>query len=562
MKTLDHLTYLLLVGVFAVLNGCTDQQGTSGLSADGNAMSPHLQTTDGITRLFVNGKPFLSLAGELHNSSSSNLEYMEPIWPKLAQMNLNTVLAGVSWELIEPVEGQFNFELVDGLIKSARENDLKIVFLWFGSWKNMVSSYAPEWVKNDPERFPLLVAQDGEKFQMLSTCSTENMHADARAFAALMRHIKQVDSDEQTVIMMQVQNEVGTSGGERDHSELANDVYYNQVPENLMNYLEQNKANLIPEFEQVWAENGYKMKGNWEEVFGEGMKGNEIFMAWQLSSYIGEVIKAGKKEYNIPMFVNASVGRQDQKIGTYPSGGPVAFVMDVWRAGAPELDILSPDIYFGDFNRHCRLYTQSGNPLFIPETRAGELGAARALIAFGNFNAIGFSPFGIDGRITESINERPLFRIYDILDQLSPLILSSEANKQMIAAVVDENNPSASIEMGRYTVDFNIQSRRFQDEDSGLGYALLIEEGKEEFIVAGKNITVQFSLTNRTDQVTGIASAEEGKFDNGTWIPGRRLNGDAIMVSYSFADLYREGKSGHGLNFRNLNIIHVRLYNY
>lgn len=562
MKTTNHLLGLLFIAALAILTNCSDQQGTASEPVGNKSAPPHLQTIDGVTRLIVNGKPFFSLAGELHNSSSSSLEYMKPIWPKLAQMNLNTVLAPVSWELVEPAEGRFDFELIDGLIEGARENNLKIIFLWFGSWKNMVSTYAPEWVKNDPERFPLLVAKDGEKFQMLSTFSAENIQADARAFAALMEHIKLVDSDEQTVIMMQVQNEVGTGGGERDHSELANAVYQSQVPEDLITYLQQNKANLIPEFEQVWADNGYKTEDNWGKVFGEGMEGNEIFMAWHLASYIGEIIKAGKNEYNIPMFVNASVGRQDQKIGTYPSGGPVAFVMDIWRAGAPELDMLCPDIYYGDFIGHCRKYTQSGNPLYIPETRAGELGAGRALIAFCNFNAIGFSPFGIESRIVEPLSERPLPQVYDVLNQLSPFILGSVANKQMIAVLVDSDNTSATVELGGYQVDCSLQGRRLPDGNPGLGYALLIEQGPDEFIAAGKNINIQFSLAERTDEVSGIALAEEGKFENGTWIPGRRLNGDEIMVSYSFSDLYWEGKSGNGLEFSNLNIQRVRLYNY
>ena len=116
---------------------------------------PHLEKRGAVTQLIVDDKPFLALAGELHNSSSSSRQYMRPIWPRLARMNLNTVLAVVTWELIEPEEGKFDFTLVDGMIEDARRFNMRLVFLWFGSWKNGESSYPPYWVKTDGKRFPL-----------------------------------------------------------------------------------------------------------------------------------------------------------------------------------------------------------------------------------------------------------------------------------------------------------------------------------------------------------------------------------------------------------------------
>lgn len=561
MKTSKWFLYLFLV--IAGMANCYGQQMVSNGSIGNSSAPPHLETIDGVKRLLVEGKPFLVLGGELFNSSSSSLEYMDSIWLKLTQMNLNTVLAGVSWELVEPEEGRFNFDLIDGLIENARKHNLKLVFLWFASWKNMVSTYVPGWVKNNPERFPLLVAKNGERFQMLSTFSQENVQADARAFAALMKHIKQVDSSDQTVIMMQVENEVGTNGGERDYSKAATKVYESEVPERLMSYLKKNKFSLIPELKQVWAENGYRTTGNWKEVFGESGAANEIFMAWNLASYIGKVIAAGKEAYNIPMYVNGAIGRQNEKLGSYPSGGPLPFVMDIWHAAAPKLDMLCPDIYFGDFTGHCQKYTQSGNPLFIPETRAGERGAANALLAFANFNAIGFSPFGIDARLGQPLHDRAIPQLYGAMSQLSSLVLNSEAKKQMVAVSLDTTNASTSVNLGAYQVNFDLRRARWTNEKPELGYAILIEVKPDEFIAAGKNIDIQFSLKNRKDQVTGILWAEEGKFENGNWVPGRRLNGDEIMVDYWFSKLFTEGKSGNGLKFNGaLNIQRVKLYSY
>lgn len=555
MKTSKWLLFLF-ISIVAVATNCYGQQVKPNRIRKSSYAPPHLETINGVKRLLVEEEPFLVLAGELHNSSSSSLGYMDSIWPKLVQMNLNTVLVPVSWELVEPEEGQFTFDLIDGLIKNARKHNLKIVFLWFGSWKNMVSTYVPVWVKNNPERFPLLIAKNGERYQMLSTFSQENIDADSRAFAALMKHIKQVDSTEQTVIMMQVENEVGTNGGERDYSKTATKVYESEIPEKLSRYLQNNESSLIPDFKQVWDENGAKTSGNWREVFGDGMAANEIFMAWHLASYIGKVIEAGKNEYNIPMFVNASVGRQDEKLGTYPSGGPVPFVMDIWHAAAPKLDMLCPDIYFGDFMGHCQKYTQSGNPLFIPETGAGDSGAAKALLAFGNFSAIGFSPFGIDSRMEDSVGDKAISQLYGVMGQLSSLVLNSEAKRQMIAVSLDAANASTSVDLGAYQIHFDLRSAQ-------LGYAILIQVKPDEFIAAGKNIDMQFSLKNRNDKVTGVLWAEQGKFENGNWVPGRRLNGDQIMLNYSFSKLFTEGKSGNGLRFSGaLNIQRVKLYSY
>ena len=193
------------------------------LSAQQND-APHLEKRGAATQLIVDGKPFLILGGELHNSSSSSLDYMKPIWPRLAAMGLNTVVTPLSWELIEPSEGKFDFTLVDGLLDQARSQHLRIVFLWLASWKNGMSSYAPVWVKQDTRRFPRVV-EHGSEVEILSPAGAATQEADARAFAALMQHIKEVDSRDHTVLMMQMENEVGVLGDTRDHSDAANRAF-------------------------------------------------------------------------------------------------------------------------------------------------------------------------------------------------------------------------------------------------------------------------------------------------------------------------------------------------
>src|SRR6185503_7624735 len=301
------------------------------------------------TQLVIDDKPFLVLAGELGNSSASSVEYMRPIWPKLASLNLNTVLVPVYWELIEPTEGKYDFTLVDGLIQDARKQNLHLVPLWFASWKNSMSCYAPSWVKTDQQRFPRSQDKNGAGMEILSPFNKENFEADARAFAAFMRHVREVDGNDHTVIMVQVENEIGMIPDSRDRSTVANQLFSERVPAELMNYLSEHKEQLIPEFRTAWAANGFKTSGTWEEVFGKGPATDEVFMAWYFARYVDRVTEVGKKEYSLPMFVNAALIRPGHMPGQYPSAGPLPHLIDIWRAGAPKIDFFSPDIYFQNF---------------------------------------------------------------------------------------------------------------------------------------------------------------------------------------------------------------------
>jgi beta-galactosidase GanA len=318
------------------------------------ARIPYLHKQGTATQLIVDDEPFLILGGETGNSSTSNLDYMKSQWPKLVKLHLNTVLAPVYWDLIEPREGSFDFTLVDGLIQDAGSYNLRLVLLWFASFKNSMSCYAPVWAKTNQQRFPRAQDKEGRGMEILTLFGEENREADARAFAALMRHIHQVDGNKHTVIMVQVENEMGIIPHARDYSDAANDLFNKPVPKVLMNYLVQHAETLMPEFRKVWADAGSRTSGTWEEVFGKGLGTDEIFMAWHYAQYTNRIVEAGKAEYPLPMFVNAALIRPNYKPGQYPSAGPLPHIMDIWRAGGPLIDFFSPDIYFQNFAEWCR----------------------------------------------------------------------------------------------------------------------------------------------------------------------------------------------------------------
>ncbi len=561
-KKINYLPKLnVLLVLLAASTGliCTSQNAY-GMS---NENIPHLEKRGNATQLIVDGRPFLMLAGELHNSSSSSLEYMEPIWPKLKAMNLNTVLAVVSWDLLEPQEGRFDFTIVDGLIEEARRNNLRLVLLWFGSWKNGISHYVPDWVKTDLKRFPRVRIANGKNIEVLSTLTGEGLEADARAFAALMRHVKEVDSEKHTVIMIQVQNEVGILGDSRDRSDEGNSAFTKFVPAELMKYLIEHKQDLLPELKEVWSKTGYKKSGTWTQVFGEGVKADEIFMAWNYSRYLNRIAETGKAEYPLPMFVNAWIIQpDDEKPGDYPSGGPQAHVHDIWRAGAPQIDILAPDIYLFNFTEICQLYTRSGNPLFVPESFAGEFGASNVFYAVGEQNAIGYSPFGIDSRISDTENG-PIPQAYKVLSQLAPLILEAQTKGNIAGIVLNKNNPTQIIELGGYKLEVGLRQQRRRTTVPDRGYCIIISIGPDEYIVAGKDMQITFFSNTSNDKIVGLASVYEGEFLDGRWIPGRKLNGDAIMLNYHLDQMAEENRPGSVVRIQNeLGIRRVRLYQF
>ncbi len=486
---------------------------------------PQLRKQGTATQLIVDGRPLTMLAGELHNSSSSSLDYMKPIWPRLASLNLNTVIASISWELVEPEEGKFDFSLVDGLIEGARRHDLKLVFIWFATWKNGDGAYVPAWVKTNWTRFPRCHHRPGVNTSQLTALSEENMKADAKAFAAVMRHIRQVDGRKHTVVLMQVQNEAGIMPVARDHCPLAEEAFGKPVPRDLMDYLIARKDTLIPDTREIWGKSNFRESGTWSEVFADDA--DEVFSAYTIGRYIGRVAAAGKAEYPLPMYANAwLVQHKGQKAGQYPSGGPVAKMLDIWRAAAPSIDLLAPDIYLDDFKAICAEYTQGGNPLFIPEASRDEKAGLRAFYAIGHHHALGFAPFGID-----SLTETNVLREhYAALGSLLPLITQHQGKESLKGFMQYRDDKRVEFDIGDYHADIEYRS----EEGAKPGGGLVIATAPDIFVMAGMNYSIRFASQKDKPGNTAWLAIEEGVFRNGKWAPGRRLNGDEAWWRVNF----------------------------
>lgn len=539
-----HISHLFFIAcLLYILSGC-DRPSAPGAA---DKPIPHLEKQGNAAHLVVEGKPFLLIAGELHNSTAGGVETMRPVWQRLKAKNLNSVIATVSWELIEPTEGNFDFTLVDSTIAGARAADLKLVLIWFASWKNGGSTYMPSRVKKNFEKYPRAKDEQGRPLEILSTFGKATCEADARAFAALMHHIKEVDGAQQTVVMIQVENEMGLldhlsrspGNARRDFSDDANNAYNRPVPAALTGYLAAHKESLFPELYKVWSAGGFKTTGTWEEVFGKSqLRDNvkdwafysyyteELFSAWNYASYVEKVAAAGKKEYALPMYVNAWQKQPSTFLpGKYPSGGPLPQVIDIWRSAAPSIDFIAPDIYTPDFTRVCDEYTKSGNPLFIPETIGGEVGAARAFYTFGEYSAGCFAPFGIDNDRYKAGD--PLDSSYAVLQQLAPLILANQGKGTMRGILVDTARRVQRLDLGAYSIEASLAAEDGKPALAG-GIIILLPNG--EYVVAGKALDVLFHQKDSSVRI-GIDAADEGGFEDGKWVSARRLNGDETHAS-------------------------------
>lgn len=516
---------------------------------------PYLENKNGKKVLMVNEKPFIMIAGEVHNSSASNAKFMEPIWEKADALNLNTVLLPIYWELFEPVEGEFDFSLVDALIFQAREHRKKIGFLWFGAWKNAQCYYAPEWVKCDLQRFERAQLEAGKNFKVLenvhglsyttlSAFCEETKCADAKAFAKLMEHIRHVDGTEHTVITMQVENETGLLGEAREHGQTAEEKFLSPVPEPFIQYLEDVYDRLTPELKSaIITKEEIKSGKNWSMIFGE--MAEEVFQAYYTAEFVEAVAKAGKDVYQLPMIVNCWLDK-GQKAGKYPTGGPVAKLLPIWKYAAPSIDIYGPDIYIPAFWQTCDTYVKEGNPLYIAECATHSYAGIRELYAIGNYHGICYSPFGFEdigqpftmmqgmlfGMDTEDEllktpqNPEEYAKINELLTGMIPLLGEAYGTKRLQASI-SEKGKNENLSFSAYDYEIFFESGFLQTKS---GACLVLEQDETNFYVIVKDCGMAVKSKKADAPYTDFLSVEEGHFSEGAFVAECRLNGDEITT--------------------------------
>jgi len=529
-------------------------------SQESDRSLPHLLHKNGRHALIIDGEPFLILGAQCNNSSGWPA-MLPKVWSAMEMLHVNTLEIPIYWEQFEPQPGQYDYHVMDTIISQARQHDLRLVLLWFATWKNGSNHYMPQWMKLQPEKYTNIIGKDGRQIDSPSPHAQAALEADIKAFSAFMRHLKQFDT-KHTVIMVQVQNEPGSWDTVRDYSPEAQELFNSPVPTEVLASM-----NLLPESNR-----------NWSDVFGRDA--DEFFQVWHVASYIGQVAAAGKAIYPIPVFVNGSI-RDPLNPGwppTYQVGGPNDNVFELWKTAAPAVDILSPDIYIGDTEAYLKvleLYSRPDNPLFVPET-IGFGAFTRFFFAALGQGAIGYAPFGMDDtRIRIGRDGNPLsseeiygatalnYRLFKpMVREIAKLNFEGKIQTAVQLFVDPDADPGNSVDRVNYITDrslhfdgwdadiafgtFRRLARSESQPETPDGRILVAELDKGQFLLTGYHCRVMFRPTGQNEgKFWQYLIVEEGQYIDGEFKADRILNGD---------------QTDWGLNFTPPTVLRVSLY--
>lgn len=467
-----------------------------------------------------NGEPYIILAAEAHNSASSSAEYMENVWNKADTLHCNTILAPVYWEMFELEEHRFSYELIEYLILGARKHGKKLILLWFGSWKNGLSTYVPAWVKTDAARFPRVTDSNGKKLRILSMFESDIFNVEKNAFEHFMEYLKESDGKERTVIAVQVENEVGVLEAERDFSKGAEAAFEEAVPE-------------VIDREQR----------SWKEIFGTDA--GEAFMCYHYAEYMSRLAQSGKKKYHLPMFTNVWLKDGNQRPGEYPCGGPEPEMLDLWKKAAPYLDFIAPDIYSFEFERIAEMYTREDNPFFVPETRRDKWAPANLYNAIGKYQAFGYSPFGAESigenksfitqidhtdssdknvsndRILEYLSES-----YRLIGNMMPVLINYYGTDHMTGFTQHQGEMARIICLGEFRIRLNFYHAIDDSEEYIPAAGIIIKEADDRLMFVGYGYRAEVEKIASTKQLDYL-SLEKGTFnEDGDWVKFLDCNGD------------------------------------
>ena len=532
-KVLRRIAFVALAPIVAASFAQTPAR-----PAAASSPMPKVVQKDGRWALMVDGAPYLMLNDQVNNSSGWPA-MLPKVWPAVERLHANTVEIPVYWEQLEAKKGQYDFTVVDSLLAGARQHNVHLVLLWFGTWKNGAMHYTPEWIKRDTATYPQVSRPNGAgSTGTMSPFGAATLAADSAAFRALMRHLKTADP-RHTVIMLQVENEINAYGSARDYAPEAVKLFEGPVPAELVAAL--------------------KVKsGTWTEVFGA--EAENTFQAWSIARYVEQVAKAGKAEYNLPLYLNHSLEDplRAPREGHLPWDKMTDHVLDIWKATAPSLDLIAPDIYMSQYAQYEKVldtYHRPDNAMFVPESGNASVYPRYFFLALGH-GAIGWSPFGLDytGYANAplgapSVDEKLVDQFalnYQLVGPMDREIakLNFEGKLQGVAEDPAVTDPQTMV-FGPWTATVSYGLRMFGGARPGAapatpnpdpkGRALVAQLGPDEFLVTGVSARVDF----RPSDATGGKRRQWVRVEEGTYVDGK----------WKFLRIWNGDQTDYGLNF-------------
>lgn len=490
---------------------------------------PRIESRDGHHAFIVDGAPYLMLGGQVNNSSNYPA-MLDKVWPTLDRIGANTVEVPVAWQQVEPVEGQFDFSFLQTLLDQARVHDKRVVLLWFGTWKNTSYAYTPDWVKLDNRRFPRMKTRTGKDHGVLSAHGEQTLAADKRAFVRMMTYLRDHDP-QNTVILVQPENETGSYSNPRDYSATGNRLFAQAVPAALARQTGKS--------------------GTWSQVYGA--QADRAFNTWYVASYVNAIAAAGKAVKPLPMYVNASLSGPSNVPDPegVASGGPQQDVLDIWKAAAPAIDFAAPDIYDRTSENvvaYLDKYARPDNALMVPEIGNAREFARFFYPAIGR-GAIGFAPFGMDDTGyfnyplgATALDEQTLdaFALpYHAVGSMMRDWARIAATRPTWGAAKPDDGSAVSTTLGGWKITASWGEWQFGMKDwtwiksvpapwgkEPVGGMAVAQLSDDEFLLVGDHVRVRFDAAGGTAPGGIVLRVEEGTFHDGKWTMTRVWNGD------------------------------------